>query len=106
MIYLFWGIIVLLVFAVLLAVQMRMICAQVMKKAVQHHLGEAIDAQAAYAAVLEAAAGNSESAGASYLVEKHAQPLGHLRLARKSVAYLIPALLGALLIGKFVLKAF
>ncbi|MGH1421536.1 MAG: hypothetical protein ACRBEQ_06930 [Hyphomonas sp.] len=102
----FWAATILLAFAILLAIQMRMITSMALKRAAAAHLNEPADSQTAYAAVLEAAAGGRESAGAAYLLDNQAGAIGHLRLARKSVAYLLPALLAVLIAGKFILEVF
>lgn len=102
----FWAATILLTFAILLAIQMRMITSMALKRAAAAHINEPADSKLAYAAVLEAAAGGRESDGAAYLLDNQSGAIGHLRLARKSMAYLLPALLGVLIVGKLILKAF
>lgn len=106
MIIAFWAVVVILVFAILLAIQMRMITSMVLKRAVAAHLSEPPNSKLAYAAVIDASGGGREIDGAAYLLENHSGAIGHLRLARKSMAYLLPALLGVLIFGKLFLEAF
>lgn len=102
----FWAATILLAFAILLAIQMRMITSMALKRAAAAHLNEPADSKIAYAAVLEAAAGGGESDGAAYLLSNQSRAIGYLRLARKAVAYLLPALLAVLIAGKLILKVF
>lgn len=102
----FWAATILLTFAVLLAIQMRMITSMALKRAAAAHLNEPADSKLAYAAVIDAAGGGREIDGAAYLLDNHPGAIDHLRLARKSMAYLLPALLGVLIVGKLFLGAF
>ncbi len=102
----FWAATILLTFAILLAIQMRMITSMALKRAAAAHLNEPADSKTAYAAVLEAAGGGRESDGAAYLLDNQSSAISYLRLARKAVAYLLPALLAVLIAGKLILKVF
>jgi len=99
----FWIMVVGLAFLLALAVQMRMMIAHVLRKAVMAHDGGLDVTQAA--ALVAAAAGAESEAGAGdraararhHLRAVYPRPLGHLRIARRA-CLVLPALLLAVFI--------
>lgn len=101
-IVLFWIVFGVLGFAFALGVQMRVMIALVLRRALMAREA-GLDEGKANAAIIEAAAADGDALGqrAAHLVEVYPQPLRHLRLARR-VSIITPVmLLMLLLVGRF-----
>ncbi|NBC20541.1 MAG: hypothetical protein GVY06_05775 [Alphaproteobacteria bacterium] len=86
----FWSLFAALVFGFALAVQMRVITAHVLRKALQAHDASLTPAMAGKAVVLAARPGTMEDipdglrACVAHLLATYPRPLSHLRLARRA----------------------
>lgn len=101
----FWGVTILLVFAFLLAIQMRGLIGMVLMRALEAEFEDA-DFHESKRAIAGAGSGQSTGEAGDYLLKTYQRPLSHLRTARLWTA-LAPACLTVwLVVGKFVLGIF
>lgn len=94
----FWIIGGVLAFGFALAVQMRLMIALVLRRALTALFGESADHASA---VREATVGSSTSKESQHLVETYPRPLAHMRLARRWSLILPVLLLGLIAARRF-----
>ena len=100
---LFWTCLALAAFAFALAVQMRVMVALVLRKALAAKYGGEANGSEYRDAVLQAANDAPESTEAQHIIDTYPRPLSHIRLARLVCLVAPPALFVILLAGRFVL---
>lgn len=99
---LFWILFGLAVFALLLAIQMRMIISVALRRALAAHFG-GLPADMPYRlAMVEATAPSPASEAARHLVATYPIPLSHLRLARRACLIAPVMILLILAAGRFI----
>lgn len=100
---LFWILVGGLGFAFALAVQMRVITALVLRRALKDWRGEFADRETANAVVVAAASqAPAENEAVAYMQETYPSPLAHLRTARRYCVILPVLLIGVLALGRLV----
>lgn len=101
---LFWILVGGLSFAFALAVQMRVITALVLRRALKAWREEFADRVKANAVVVAAASGApAETEAVAYMQDTYPSPLAHLRTARRYSVILPVLLVGVLALGRLVL---
>lgn len=103
---LFWTLAVVIVFAILLAAQMRMIISIALRRALAAKFGGTPNEVEYRGAILSLGRGPADTEARQYLEAEYPNPLAHMKLARRvSLAGPI-ALLAVVAIGRFWLGAF
>lgn len=98
---LFWILLGLAVFALLLAIQMRMIISVALRRALAAHFGGLHTDTPYRLAVVEATAPSPASEAARHLAATYPAPLSHLRLARRACLIAPLLILPILAAGRF-----
>lgn len=102
---LYWSVTVVLVFAFLLAIQMRGLIGMALMRALEAEFDNA-DFTDSKLAIAAAGSGQSTGDTGDYLLKNYQRPLNHLRIARLWSAIAPAGLAIWLVLGKFVLGMF
>lgn len=103
---LFWALSVIIVFAILLAAQMRMIISMALRRALAAKFGGTPNDVEYRAAILSLGRGPAETDAGKYLETEYPRPSGQMKLARRVSMAGPLALLIVVAIGRYGLDAF
>ena len=103
---LFWALAVIIVFAIALAAQMRMMISMVLRRALAAKFGGGPNDVEYRAAILSLGRGPADNEAAKYLEAEYPKPLAHMKLARRVSLAGPLALLIVVAIGRFGLEVF
>ncbi|MFN4024497.1 MAG: hypothetical protein ACK4MQ_06680 [Hyphomonas sp.] len=103
---LFWALLVIILFAIALAAQMRMMISLVLRRALAAKFGGQPNDVEYRAAILSAGRGPADSEAGKHLEADYPRPLAHLALARRVSMFAPLLLLIVVAAGRFWLGAF
>ncbi len=103
---LFWALAVIIVFAIALAAQMRMMISMVLRRALAARFGSYPNDVEYRGAILSLGRSPAETEAVKYLEAEYPKPLAHLKLARRISLAGPLALLIVVAIGRFGLGVF